>query len=66
MLLYALKCRRLYLSESSQEFNNTAGLMLDGKEPPSTVFCLPKANQDFKMSFAGDPIGTAHVKFPVF
>jgi len=54
MLLFALKRRRLYLSESCQQFNNTAALMLDGKEPPSTAFCL---SPDTKLSIAGDPIG---------
>ena len=57
MLLYALRSRRLYLSESSQEFNSTAGLMLDGQEPPSTMFCIPQDNPDFRLSFAGDPVG---------
>ena len=43
LLLFALKCCRfyMYMSQSDQEFSSTAGLMLDGEEPPSTTFCLP-------------------------
>ena len=57
MLLFALKRRRLYLSESSQEFNSTTGLMLDDKEPPSATFCVSQSSTDMKLSIAGDPIG---------
>ena len=57
MLVYAMKRRRCYLTESSQQFNSTAGLMLDGNEPPSTHFCIPQVDSNCKMSFAGDPIG---------
>ena len=57
MLLFALKRRRVYLSESSQEFNSTTGLMLDNKEPPSTTFCVSQSSADMKLSIAGDPIG---------
>ena len=38
------------MSASHQEFNSTASLMLDGKEPPSTT-------SEVKLSFAGDVIG---------
>ena len=57
MLLFALKRRRLYLHESSQEFNNTAALMLDGVEPPSATFCSSQYSGSTKLSIAGDPIG---------
>ena len=57
MLVYAMKRRWCYLIESSQQFYNTAGLMLDGNEPPSTHFCIPQVDSNCKMSFAGDPIG---------
>ena len=57
MLLFALKRRRLYLSESLQEFNSTTALMLDGMEPPSAVFCTPQHSTSTKLSFTGDPIG---------
>ena len=57
MLLFALKRRRLYLSESSQEFNNTTALMLDGMEPPSATFCAPQYSANTRLTFAGDPIG---------
>lgn len=57
MLLFALKRRRLYLSESSQEFNSTTALMLDGMEPPSAAFCTPQYSANTRLTFAGDPIG---------
>ena len=57
MLLFALKRRRLYLRESSQQYNSTTGLMLDDKEPPSTTFCISQSSADMKLSIAGDPIG---------
>ena len=58
MLLFALKRRRFYMSESDQEFSSTAGLMLDGEEPPSTTFCIPQSSTGgVKLSFAGDVIG---------
>lgn len=57
MMLFALKRRRLYLRESSQQFNNTTGLMLDDKQPPSTSFCISQSSTDMKLSIAGDPIG---------
>jgi len=58
MLLFALKRRRFYMSESDQEFSSTAGLMLDGEEPPSTTFCIPQSSTgEVKLSFAGDVIG---------
>jgi len=31
--------------------------MLDGKEPPSTTFCIPQGTPDLKMSVFGDPVG---------
>jgi len=58
MLLFALKRRRFYMSVSDQEFSSTAGLMLDGEEPPSTTFCIPQSSTgEVKLSFAGDIIG---------
>ena len=57
MLLFALKRRRLYLSESSQQFSSTTGLMLDGMEPPSTTFCVSQSSGDIKLSITGDPLG---------
>ena len=50
MSLFALRHCRYYMSVSHQEFNSTASLMLDGKEPPSTT-------SEVKLSFAGDVIG---------
>ena len=55
MLLFASKRSRFYMSESNQESSSTAGLMLDGEEPPSTIFCIPQ--YEVKLSFAGDVIG---------
>ena len=59
MLLFALKRRRIYLSESLQQFNNTAALMLDRMEPPSASFCVSQLSSadDMKLSIAGDVIG---------
>ena len=62
LLLFALKRRRFYMSQSDQEFSSTAGLMLDGEEPPSTTFCLPQSSTgEVKLSFAGDVIGRSVV-----
>ena len=61
MLVYALKRRRFYMAESCQQFNSTTGIMLDGNEPPSTHFCIPQADPNCTMSFAGDPIGVCIV-----
>ena len=66
MLVYAMKRHRCYFIESSQQFNSTAGLMLDGNEPPSTHFCIPQVDSNCKMSFAGDPIGVCLCVLCVF
>ena len=58
MLLFTLKRCRFYVSESDQEFSSTAGLMLDGEEPPSTTFCIAQySTGKVKLFFAGDVIG---------
>jgi len=58
MLLFTLKRCRFCISESDQEFSYTAGLMLDGEEPPSTTFCIPQySTGEVKLFFAGDVIG---------
>ena len=57
MLLFALKRRRLYLTESFQQFNKTTAQMLDGVEPPSATFCISHSTANTKLSVAGDPIG---------
>ena len=55
LLLFALKRRRFYMSQSNHKLSSTAGLMLDGEGPPSTTFCLPQSSTgEVKLSFGGD------------